>query len=882
MLCIRFVDYQPVRSGFLIGLVCFVFGLSNAASGQTDPAAGGIAPPDGPKDFRFSVGWVSTVGSFTYVPERWGELRITLVNAREVPRELTCATSFDLDQTLQFARQVWMPPRSKLQITHPILIPKMDPEKGRNLPLHSLILEGGSGEAVLVKDQTGKMLHDGTLLVTHSTRNTAIIGTMDANEVENPPKEVTDLVVACRVSQQLNNRVTRLFEPFLPPNETSFNCYDHLILGENRIGSDLAAMSGLRHWLHGGGHLWIMLDRVDESILEKLFGDDFSGHVVDRVGLTTVRIDRRPTLFDKEIPGEEIIYEVPVEMARMIPGDMEVSHTVNGWPAAMRKAYGDGMVLITTVGAQAWMKRGGGETRPNPDLLMKSDYVPATPMSEIIAEFFAQRQSELLPRESVQLQTQEYVGYSIPSWGLVVGTLIGFSISLVAVGLTLLRSGRLEHLGWISSGAAVAVSVALLLIGRSSQHGVPGTVASIQIAQAEAGSDDVRTDGFLAVYQPDGSDAQIKTDHGGRMFPDMTGLESATRRLVTTDLEAWHWENVAQPPGLRTTTFAKSETVIDRMEAHATLDANGLIGHYSGRLPMGSDALIATRDGRLGVKQQSDGSFTAAADGVFGREQYLDASLLGDEQNRRRRTYEKLLSNPKRRDYPDRPSLMFWSDQWDHGFEFSSSLKNQAATLVTIPLSIERPPTGTEYVIPSPLLAYRTRHKPDGSPSSVMWNYGRKEWQERSTPGENWLSFQLPPGLLPLTASRARLDISVTGPVGKLELMGVRGDTVVVLKTIMDPVGSLSIDIKDPEVLSVNEEGRLSLGILAGDADRPELTHVEATVDPNLKKPSASTKNGNPEKDVRKVTSDAKTNYWRIESLTLQLWAKSTEPTAKD
>lgn len=879
MVCTRSTDRQGWRLSFLIAILGFAFGLVQAANGQTDAAADGTAPPDGPKDFRFSVGWVSTMGSFTYVPEKWGELRITLVNARDVPRELTCATSFDIDPTLQYARQVWLPARSKLQITHPVLIPKCDPQKGRSLPLHSLILDGNSADNVLVKDRNGKLLHDGTLLVRHSTRNTAVVGSLGLDGVVDPPQEVYDLIVASRVAQQLDNHYTQLFDSFLPASETALNCYDHIVLAENRIGEDLAAMSALRHWVNAGGRLWVMLDRVDASILEKILGDDFSGHVVDRVGLTTVRVDRQSNLFDNAVPGEEIVYEVPVEMARMIPGDLEVSHIVNGWPAAMTKTCGDGVVLITTLGPQGWMKRQSMTVGRKDDPTTKSDFSLTSPMNDIIADFLGQRQADLLPKESVQVQAQEYVGYSIPSWGVVVGTLIGFSISLIGLGSILLRTGRLEHMGWISSGAAIVVSMILLLIGRSSQQAVPGMVASIQLAQAEAGTDDVRTDGLLTVYQPDGTDSQIKTDTGGRMFPDMAGLEAATRRMVTTDFGAWHWENVIQPPGLRATTFAKSETVTDRMEAHVTLDANGLVGRYSGRLPIGTDALIATRDGRIGAKLQSDGSFAASAEAVFGGDQYLDASLLGDEQNRRRRTYEKLLSNPKRRNYPDRPLLMFWSDEWEHGFEFSSTLKKQSSTLVTIPLTIERPATGTEYVIPSPLIYYRTRHKPDGTPSSVMWNFARKEWQERSTPGENWLSFQLPSSLLPLTANRGRLDVSVSGPVGKLEIMGLKANKVVPLKTIKDPVGSLSIDINDPEVLSINESGRLSLGILAGDADRPELTRVESTIGP---KSAGSSKPNNAEQDFRKVESNAKTNYWRIESLTLQLWAKSTEPTAKD
>ena len=83
----------------------------------------------------------------------------------------------------------------------------------------------------------------------------------------------------------------------------------------------------------------------------------------------------------------------------------------------------------------------------------------------------------------------------------------------------------------------------------------------------------------------------------------------------------------------------------------------------------------------------------------------------------------------------------------------------------------------------------------------------------------------------------------------------------------MDPVGALAIEINDASVLSVNSDGGLILGISAGDPKRPELTQ---TID----------KPGNKEAEYPSIKQDqnAKINYWRIESLTVQLWAKTIEP----
>ena len=54
-------------------------------------------------------------------------------------------------------------------------------------------------------------------------------------------------------------------------------------------------------------------------------------------------------------------------------------------------------------------------------------YVPNLPMDNMATDFFGPREHELIPFKTVEPQVREYVGYTVPSWGLIVGTLLGFS-----------------------------------------------------------------------------------------------------------------------------------------------------------------------------------------------------------------------------------------------------------------------------------------------------------------------------------------------------------------------------------------------------------------------------------------------------------------------
>src|SRR5690606_28945479 len=83
--------------------------------------------------FRYKMHWISKTGPYTYLPEKWGKLQLTLLSGQSTPREVLCTTAVEKDETLQYGRRIWMPARSQLQITHRIRPPKRDPGSSLNL-----------------------------------------------------------------------------------------------------------------------------------------------------------------------------------------------------------------------------------------------------------------------------------------------------------------------------------------------------------------------------------------------------------------------------------------------------------------------------------------------------------------------------------------------------------------------------------------------------------------------------------------------------------------------------------------------------------------------------------------------------------------------------
>ncbi len=90
-----------------------------------------------------------------------------------------------------------MPPQAKLTISHPILMPKADQIENGSAAIRSLLIERTPGNEVLLKDDSGQLRHERSLLVSSVERHTALIAGWSPNETV--PQDVLDLVIAARV-----------------------------------------------------------------------------------------------------------------------------------------------------------------------------------------------------------------------------------------------------------------------------------------------------------------------------------------------------------------------------------------------------------------------------------------------------------------------------------------------------------------------------------------------------------------------------------------------------------------------------------------------------------------------------------------------------------
>ncbi len=803
-------------------------------------------------------------GIYTYIPEKWGVIALDVTNPLDEPREVLSTTYIDNNTTLQYGRRIWIPARSQLKTWHPLLLPKLSPERAGKFEFHSLIPEAGNAGESLTREESGQMLHSGIFPAQGRMPVTGMITSLEPST----PDEVNwayDLVVAVRYEQRLSRRLDHLGDHFFAPDDVSLGLLDHLVIADDRVLEDPAGLAAIRRWVHGGGRLWVMASQVHPQVLERILGDEWSFQVVDRVGLTTVRIE--PIVEQGMPPRIETEYDQPVDLVRVVASGVEVSYTVNGWPAAFWKPLGAGKILVTTLAPEGWMRaRLASDPQPapaGPEGPSDSAFFPLPPMADLASVLFERKAERKTIAQALEPQAGQYVGYSIPSRGLIVGLLAGLAGAVTLAGLWLARRGTLEHLGWLSPGLAVLIAGVLFVAGGRNRHAIPALEAAVDFVDVIPGTDDVRSEGAVAFYNPESSPAVVGSVRGGRLTPDMTGLEGTTRRMIWTDLDAWHWENLTLGDGQRMGLFVQSGTLPHRIEARATPDHRGLAGRIT--LPGATDpgdAVLATRFGRIGVAIKANGEFEASADDVFAPDQFLAAELLEDEQDRRRETYRRVLPEYFQARPSSPPLVFFWARTQAARFQFDEGRKLLGSSLYAVPLTLERPVSGTVVRLPAPLLPFRKALQPDGTPSSPIWDNRTNEFQKRDKPGALWLNFRLPAELIPVELTRARLTVQVTGPVGRFEVFGLRNAgrgtaaegrgaakphaEARSIEVWRDPVGSRTFEIVDKSVLQTTDDGGLILGFLAGDADRPELTL-------------------SPEHEGTKA------NYWRIEQVALEL-----------
>src|SRR5690606_25294868 len=126
------------------------------------------------------------------------------------------------------------------------------------------------------------------------------------------------------------------------------------VIGSNRVADDPVSLRATRRWLMGGGTAWVLLDRVEIESVAPLLGDALDFDVVDRLSLTSFRVESK---WEQRFPEPVQDHERAVDFARvLLPPGEESRYTIEGWPVWFTRSVGRGKVVFLTLGPRGWTR----------------------------------------------------------------------------------------------------------------------------------------------------------------------------------------------------------------------------------------------------------------------------------------------------------------------------------------------------------------------------------------------------------------------------------------------------------------------------------------------------------------------------------------------
>lgn len=745
-----------------------------------------------------------------YVSNAWGVVAVDVTNSGDKPAEVLATFNDSRNPAEQYARLIRTPPHSQRRSWVPVRMPDVPTGVGR-VELNSLLIDRSSGAEVVMRRDGEVLRHSIYLSVNHDKPMAGFISAPHERQEPDTLDYGYEALIGLQGARGMERRVATIGDRHLPTLPEAYDGLDVLVLNNNRFAEDVAAMAAIRAWLSDGGHIWILLDQVDFEGVERLLGEAFSCQLVDRVELNNVLIESVSPVESTEY-SPPVEYEEPVDLVRVIVSDMDVTHTVNNWPAAFVRNVGRGQVVFTTVGAKAWVRRSGpngGRWDPH----RSTDYEPIEQLQELPIVLGRRRMA--LESAKVIPHLTEQIGYRIVSRTRVSVILAAFCVGLFVAGLVLARRRHLEHMGWIAPAFALLAAVPLIWLGIQSQQTVPPTIGQVQLVEVADVADQITTTGVMALYRPKSDFASLGAREGGVLLPDAAAVQNTTRRMVWTDMDQWHWENLRLSAGVRIARFQRSATLTEPVQAVGTFTEAGFEGRLTGALESCGDAVIAIPAQPRLAAEIEHGTVKASSANILAPGQYIASGLLSDEQRRRQSIYRQLLrESHNEQDLITRPTLFAWTNSVDMRFELPENVRQVGSALWTVPLELEPPESGARVVIPSPFVPYRPVKGPSGEGVSPLYNHRTGEWVDSKLDSRTWLRFQIPRGVLPLKLDRARLTLDITAPSRTLQIVGFAGGQNKTVFARTSPIGRIPVDITDPSILELDENGGFRLGIL--------------------------------------------------------------------
>ena len=726
---------------------------------------------------------ISVSGLGFFVDGEWGLVEARVSNRGEGVLEPRILAYSQQRPGLRFGTDLWIPSRSSARVFLPVRIAGSGDREAMSIEYVGRTVLGEIGDRqIYLADNLIQLL-----MRSDAFRSAAYIDAATGDAGLTASREL-------RADRGLERGVTVLSERGMPRVTEAWRGLDALLISRPNPNLDPAQLRSLRQWVLDGGHLWIMLDQVDPAWPVRLLGDDWNVTVVDRLRLGEVRIEHSASV-------HEMQFDYPVEFVRVIAPDMEVTHWVDGDPAALRKRVGRGQLLVTTVDARAWLV---GEE--------------ASPVLQELSWFKAGGAEVDAPTQlnAFSAHMHQQIGYRIMSRGPVLAVLLLFCGVLLVSGLVLSRRGRLEWSGFLALGFGLAAAAVLMGVGMLHQRHVPRTIASGQVVEAVAGQPFARVERLVGIYSDRTSGAgDVALTTGGTLWP----VDSQAGDVVLwSDYERWVYRNFDLRPGAVRTLRGREMVHLDEpMRARLRFTPDGVEGDvFASPFEALSDAVLATNSGRLLARMDAQtGRISAGVNDRAGEGQFVRATGVGgtlsERQISRQEVYREFSGHW---DVSDGGRLIVWGQGLEPAIELPGESVVRNESLLVLPLEIERPSPGDALVVPWAFVTM-SPWAMDGYSMTLAYDREAVEWIPATTEQAFLMHFALPEALSEVDVQSVTLRLDLRSPGRSWQVLALRDGEVQVLSSGQGATGRLELDL-DGERLPSMTEGGVVLGLRIG------------------------------------------------------------------
>jgi hypothetical protein len=624
-----------------------------------------------------------------------------------------------------------------------------------------------------------------------------------------------ELAIASRVDAELSKSCISFESIPFPLNPIDWKGIDNLILAEPECLRDAATMSVLRDYLNDGGRIWVMLDTMDTESLTGLLSSHQQLSYLDTLELSSFMVETPQQSLSREDRTVEL--SEPIRLKRVMQQGGSVPYSIDGWPACIIYPIGHGELMVTTLESSGWIEPRKNQWSEDP--FFRSDFELRRFAKGIVDKIHLKRSIPMAHLKDVNYAV-ESIGNPIISRSLVASILLLFCAGLILFGLWRLLAGELKWAGIVAPGLAVVASMPLLVAAWMQKRDIPTMVSVLQLVQFGNPSGGMIRES-AAVYNADSQSMHFQSDTAGYIVPD-PAIDSGIKTISTEDFQRWQMSNVAWPAGVWKYTSATS-TSNTAMVARGDFTSEGLSIVIPPGLPselkdpvlcysLGAPTLAKGLDDQRMV---IDGNYPAEG------ERWTLNTLVDTEQRRKSEIYKKLFESGDRTQAPSR-RLFGWTEAFTSSGVWNPSIQQRGIALVSMPLSLSTPKSGSEVLVPYTMIDVRIA---DLSSSSPVYMEGIGRWvNQSSNKSESNLEFVLPGQVVPLETSMIAIDFDVQAPRRSVRLSCIQaeGGFPIEIATLNEPSIPFHQTIEDPRIVKEFQDGTFVLRIEISDDREPD------------------------------------------------------------